>query len=63
MKVPVYLSAALLLTVLLARLREHRSSFAASSRVDLRYFGHLPGIRNRFSATSYPLESTFTLVP
>jgi hypothetical protein len=44
-------------------IEEHRSSFVASSRVDLRYFGHLPWIRNRFSATSYPLESTFMLVP
>ena len=42
---------------------EHRSSFVASSRADLRYFGHLPWIRNRFSARSYPLESTFILVP
>ena len=46
-----------------SRIEEHRSSFVASSRVDLRYFGHLPWIRNRFSARSYRLESTFMLVP
>jgi hypothetical protein len=36
---------------------------ALRSRIDLRYFGHLPCIRNRFNATTLPLESSCTLVP
>jgi hypothetical protein len=35
----------------------------ASSRIDLCYFGHVPGPRNGFNARSYPLESSFMLVP
>jgi hypothetical protein len=49
-----------------AEIRELRSIALVLWRhrgVDLRYFGHLPWIRNRFSARSYPLESTFMLVP
>lgn len=34
-----------------------------TSRIDLRYFGLDPCSRNGFNARSYPLESSFVLVP